>query len=535
MTSASETGPEMRNKSAFLKPESQGVTTNPAEQILGSCKGVLHDKVQFWMAEFPEQLEDFNLLTFEDMQNNTEIDVAATAAIIFEDVNDKILKKGKNRENQKHCLSKMQAQTLAGIIKNTAKRCGGYSSPPRGDATGGAPSSASGKTESQMSREATQMAMYANVKHEIKLPMPNGDSQPSNVYDVMAFIEGVSKVLMGFEGYPILQQIIMERKGDPGFSMGEVLSSYNLPPDLDKQYAKQLCNGTTARYRSNVVDKSQYGDSIYVSGLQFSAALLDTATDLDDLYCSEKRTAYLKAHPIRPNDKRALAAGISKYVRDSFELYHLQDLGSARTSPELTQYRVGATLLTNYHDLSRKWSKMWDESERQDMSRLRDMIIAIENEMRHLPVGARHAAVLAPPGAPTANGTTPVAPTSGREICRNFRHKGHCRFGANCKFDHEVDKPMVMLSQVCEAHIGELQQMLMDNMPEAERALTHMSPELCSIYEEGLATVGRPEHKETMRDMQQVFLTVLSDDPQVSMNVQPAYDPVGSWSLDYVP
>ena len=62
-----------------------------------------------------------------------------------------------------------------------------------------------------------------------------------------------------------------------------------------------------------------------------------------------------------------------------------------------------------------------------------------------------------------------------------------------------------------------------------------MSPELCSIYEEGLATVGRPEHKETMRDMQQVFLTVLSDDPQVSMNVQPAYDPVGSWSLDYVP
>ena len=75
----------------------------------------------------------------------------------------------------------MQAQALAGIIKNTANGCGlgGYTSPPRGDAPGGVLSSASGKTESQMSRDTAQMAVYASIKHDIKLPMPNGDTQPA--------------------------------------------------------------------------------------------------------------------------------------------------------------------------------------------------------------------------------------------------------------------------------------------------------------------------------------------------------------------
>ena len=59
------------------------------------------------MTEFPEHLADFNLETYEDMQNNTEIDVAGTDAIIFEDINAMILTKGKRGENQKNCLSKM--------------------------------------------------------------------------------------------------------------------------------------------------------------------------------------------------------------------------------------------------------------------------------------------------------------------------------------------------------------------------------------------------------------------------------------------
>ena len=126
-------------------------------------------------------------------------------------------------------------------------------------------------------------------------------------------------------------------------------------------------------------------------------------------------------------------------------------------------------------------------------------------DMRHIPIGGRQAAVLAPPGAPMENGTVAPTPIAGREICRSFRHKGHCRFGASCKFDHTADKPMVMLSQVAETQIGELQQLLMQHMPESERALPHMSPDLYSIYEEGLATVGRPEHKETMQDMQQIL------------------------------
>ena len=428
----------------------------------------------------------------------------------------------------------MQAQTLAGIIKNTAKRCGGYTSPPRGDAPGGVLSSASGKTESQMSRDTAQMAVYASIEHDIKLPMHNGDTQPANLHDVMAYMEGVSKVLMGLEGYPALQQIIMERKKNPGFNMMEVLSSHNLPPDLDGQYAKQLCNGTTARYRANILDKSQYGDSIYVSGLKFSAALLETAADLDDLYCSEKRNSYLKTQPVRPNDKRALAVGISKYLRYSFELYHLQELGSARTSPELTQYRIGARLLTNYHDLSRIWSKMWDESKEQDMGKLRDMITAVENEMGHLPAGVRQA-VTAPTATPTA-ATTAQPLTGGKEICRNFRHKGHCRFGDSCKFEHDAGKPMVMLSLVAEHQIGDIQQVLMKNMPETEAALDHMSPEMTGLYEDALQTVGTAEHKATMDDMKHVFMAMFEDNHTVNMNVQPAeYDPVGSWTLDYQP
>ena len=108
MASASETSPQMGNESANLKPESQGVTLTPAEHILGSCKGVLHDKVKFWMTEFPEHLGDFNLETYEDMQNNTEIDVAGTAAIIFEDINVMLLSKGKRGlgDNQKNASRK---------------------------------------------------------------------------------------------------------------------------------------------------------------------------------------------------------------------------------------------------------------------------------------------------------------------------------------------------------------------------------------------------------------------------------------------
>ena len=149
--------------------------------------------------------------------------------------------------------------------------------------------------------------------------------------------------------------------------------------------------------------------------------------------------------------------------------------------------------------------------------------------------GSTGVRIPAHPGAPTENSTAVPVHTGGREICRNFRHKGHCRFGADCKFEHAADKPMVMLSQVAEAHIGELQQLLMEHMPESERALTHMSPDLYSIYEEGLATVGKPEHRETIKDMQQVFMTVIADRPQVNTNVQPVYDPVGNWSLDYAP
>ena len=108
------------------------------------------------MTEFPEHLADFNLETYEDIQNNTEIDVAGTAAIIFEDINAMILSKGKRGDNQKKCLSKMQAQALAGIIKNTANRCGGYTSPPRGDAPGGVLSSDSGKAEPQTSKGTEQ-------------------------------------------------------------------------------------------------------------------------------------------------------------------------------------------------------------------------------------------------------------------------------------------------------------------------------------------------------------------------------------------
>jgi len=109
-------------------PENQGVTTTPAAQILGLCKGVLHERVKYWMDEHPEHLVDFNLETYESLQNNTEIDVASTAVIIYEDINAKIMTVG----NKGKFLSRMQAHTLAAIIKRTARRCepGEYSSPP---------------------------------------------------------------------------------------------------------------------------------------------------------------------------------------------------------------------------------------------------------------------------------------------------------------------------------------------------------------------------------------------------------------------
>ena len=100
MDTNSETGPNLGNESAELKPECQGATTTPAEQILGTCKGVLHAKVLHWMTEFPGHLADFNLETFEDLQNNTEMDVAATADILFEDVNAMILTQGKNKKTK---------------------------------------------------------------------------------------------------------------------------------------------------------------------------------------------------------------------------------------------------------------------------------------------------------------------------------------------------------------------------------------------------------------------------------------------------
>jgi hypothetical protein len=76
----------------------------------------------------------------------------------------------------------------------------------------------------------------------------------------------------------------------------------------------------------------------------------------------------------------------------------------------------------------------------------------------------------------------------------------------------------------------------MENMPASEKTLEHMSPELFDIYEEGLSTVGKPEHKDAMEDMQHVFLAMQSlSASKFSMNVQPEHDPVGHWSLDYEP
>ena len=243
MDTNSETGPNLGNESAELKPECQGATTTPAEQILGTCKGVLHAKVLHWMTEFPGHLADFNLETFEDLQNNTEMDVAATAAILFEDVNAMILTQGKNTENQKHCLSKMQAQTLAGIIKNTAKRCGGYTSPPRGDAPGGVLSSASGKKESQTS-EGTEQGSTLPKSHlapitpitQTQPPPPPKQAEPQqsptkqrqqqNVQTKRALEQGALPQETGQQ-----QQHLLYRPKRPTivFDRGKLMSNSTLP------------------------------------------------------------------------------------------------------------------------------------------------------------------------------------------------------------------------------------------------------------------------------------------------------------------
>ena len=217
------------------------------------------------------------------------------------------------------------------------------------------------------------MMSYSQAKHSEQLELANGAGKPAHVSDTRTFVEEAAKSFAGMEGFDSLLGQLEMLATQPGIQVAEFVSNPEVPEDLWKQLNRVCYGGTPLQYRKEILSKSQHSDRLFDPGI-LPYALYEVSRDISDLEVARKRHEYLQPVAVRPSDKATLEKSYKKYDRDSFELFQLQELQTARTDAPTVQYNVGCIIFGNFPDIMHTWSRMWREMEPHTMKQMREIM-----------------------------------------------------------------------------------------------------------------------------------------------------------------
>ena len=502
---------------AASPPESQTAhdQQSPLQVIAARVSGVLRGKLQGCVVAIPTALMDMGLMDWDEFKHYgyESQAIERTSLLFYEDVNGAI--DSMKKPPSEHRLSHSQADMLAKAARAVARGHLGMPEAPRSPAAslGRNESSQVSRTESQLSHDTAKLTALSHLKCGEKLDTVNGLSRPAHVYDVMVFMDEVSKTLVAMEGYDCLVSQMEMLKADPTLSHADFAAGVS--DDIWRQQARLAYTGIPSQYKRDVLSKSKYAKVLFDPGI-LAYAMYATAVDISDRETTRKKLQYQEVGSVRPNDKQSLDRAFRTFDRSSFELLQLQELGSARSSPQRMQYNAGMVLFSNYSDISQEWSRMWKEgssspnpgsggvsgnpgsggvSATQDARHMTHMMQEIYDAIQKLPeLRPYRVTEFAPVSSPAAT------PDLHRNICRQFSRTGSCSYGDKCKFSHKQGIVNMNMVQETDEQVIQLQNTMNEvyNVTvDTDGANPISKDNFVLTYDTAYSTVGTENFEET--------------------------------------
>ena len=480
----------------------------PVLEIAGRINGTLRVKFDSWVTELGDVLDGLGWGSWEDFAGNEyeDMELDAHAQILAAEINDEI--NSRKKPPSELLMRRMQGMQVAKVVRAIARERLGIptpsKSPARSQLTG--QSRFSGKTESELNRDTVKLTVYSHLKCEEKLELINGVDKPAHVSDTAAFVGEVTNVFAAMEGYEPLRQQIGLRKSQPEMTLQQFTTNADIPLDLWKQHSRLLYGGMPLMYRKEVLAKSQYASQLFEPGVM-AFALFHVSVDVSDLEASRKRFEYQQPGAIRPNDKAMMESSYRQYERDSFELFHLQELATARTPAPDKQCEVGTMLFSNYPDLAYKWSRKWESSETKDMTAVREMMQEMSELIKKLPETRPQRQQAHSLGLPRPRQPHTTGGTLDKYMCKDFQRTGKCdweaRTGKKCRFSHSPAKVMMAQLNNAEVDVKVLQGTFnhMDLHSKEADGQAMNKQQFKEVYDVAYQDVGTPQFSTTNRQL----------------------------------
>ena len=531
-----------RNLSADIpSPMSETAPTaskTPQAEIEGRVTGVLRRKYEEWGKRFSSLLTGLGLNTWEEYDEceYQDMEVKAISDIVTDETTTII---DKEKKPPSELLpSKMEAMRLAKAMRSIARERAGLPTSPSSDAKSRATAD-SERTESQLTRDTAKLGIFSHLKSDEKLEQERGYEKPPHVFDAARYLEEQAKPLVGMEGYEPLAAMLEVRKVRPDIDVGEFTDLYRetVPEDVGRHHSRLCYEGISSQCKKEVLSQSRYKHRLFDPGIM-PFALYEVSLDVSDLEASQKRCDYQKPIAVRQTDKPMLMAGFKQFERNSFELYQLRELGTARTSPQEVQYMIGSALFSNYPDISHKWSRLWGEAANKSMEAMRGMMQDIAVAIKELPDFQSVAHPARPTGMLSAQKPGNFPELQDKYVCRDFQRTGTCtyesRTGKKCRFAHAKAKVMLASLSTQDKDVKALQDTLNDlnHEQKAEAGEFIEKEHFRTLYDAVYMDTGTPKFTSTHGELVMVFHEDLADmDDSDDSSAAAAQQEVDNWRI----
>jgi len=485
----------------------------PAARIEGKVTGALQRKFRVWAADFGDVMSDLGYNDWDEFRSYKyeRMELARHTAALLQDINGAIHAQKKVRSEV--LMGSMQAEQLALVVRDIARDHAGVAQPEQAPPSPGGTSAYSLKSESQMNRDTAKLVSYSALKHDERLQLANGPGKAAHPSDVRTFVDDISKMFAGMEGFDALLEQLLLLANEPTTTLTAFRNNGAIPDDLWRQMARFCYTGAPNQYRKDVLSQSQHAERLFDPGVM-AYALYEVSRDISDLEATRRKYEYLQPVAARPADTAMLVRAYKKFERDSFELFQLGELQTAKTDAPTIQYRVGCTIFSNFGDIANTWSKSWRATEPHTMVQMRQMMAEISDEIRKLPENQPQKYPRYPPGPGMSPKPTPN--TEDKNMCREFQRQGHCRWGDACKFSHSQAKVMLAEMDREDEQVTRIQNTMMDawnitesQLEDGERNFT--SKEFKLAYDTAYATVGTEEYENTYGELSMMVVAEQDD------------------------
>ena len=480
----------------------------PIQEIGGRITGTLRGKYDKWVQRFGGMITGLGLDTWEEYDEcgYYEEEVGDISAVLIEEVTSAV--QGEKKPPSELLVSRMEAMRLAKAIKAIARERAGMPKSPATSEGRSRTSLESDRAESQLTRDTAKLGILSHMKSDEKLELVNGAGRPAHVSDVARYLEEQAKPLAAMAGYEELAAMLDTMRERPGIPVGDFTDIFlsEVPEDVARHHSRLCYGGIPQQYKKEVLSQSKHKKRLFDPGIMIYA-LYESSTNISDLEASQKRCKYQQPVCVKPNDKKRMVASYRQFERDSFELYQLRELGTARTEAHEVQYRIGSALFSNYPDISHKWSQMWAAAEAKGMPQMRGMMQTISELIRELPDHQPYTYPAQPPSIQPVRKPGNNPETQDKYMCKDFQRTGTCdwqaRTGKQCRFSHEPRKVMMAQMSGTEGDVMQLQH-TMNDMSQQNAALEgrqFSKAEFKQVYEVAYPDVGTDAFANTHSEL----------------------------------